>query len=387
MNVNRFRYANEGSFGRRPPAGQWASRLNSVRHVGYDRMVGVRGTGKCRTAPAAPSGIVDPGMRVVIVGAGAMGCLFGAHLSAVADVALIDPWKEHVDALVRGLAITGLDGATRVIPLRAGRDAASVPGGADLALVFVKARQTAWAAGQASAVLKDSGLALTLQNGVGNLEVVAEAVGPARAVQGVTAHGATLLGPGRVRHAGTGPTHLATRADIHARVSEIARVFAAAGFQTHVADDVESLVWGKLIANVGVNALTALLRVPNGIVADVPEARAMLVAAVEEAVAVARAKGIRLAQVSPVEHVLGVARATGPNRSSMFQDVLRGAPTEVDVINGAIVRDGERLGIPTPVNRVLVGLVRALEATAAARAQALTDPIVSPATKESRNHE
>ena len=307
-------------------------------------------------------------MRIAVIGAGAMGCLFGGKLSRVAEVWLIDPWAEHVAALqADGLRLAELDQTEQTIPVRAVSHPSQIPGAVDLALIFVKSHQTEWAARHAAAVLARDGFALTLQNGVGNLQVIAGIVGAERALLGSTTQGATLLGPGRARHAGAGPTHLATRPDIAARVKELQTLFRSAGLETHLADNVDNLVWGKLIVNVGINALTAILRVPNGALADLPAARAMLERAVVEAVAVVRARRITLPYENPVERVVGVARATAANRSSMLQDVLRGAPTEIGVINGAIVREGDRVGVATPVNQMLTDLVRAIEASYAVR--------------------
>jgi 2-dehydropantoate 2-reductase len=303
-------------------------------------------------------------MKIAVVGAGAMGCLFGGKLSALADVWLIDLWAEHVAAMqTRGLQLIEPDGAEQNICVRAVSDIKQVADAIDLALIFVKSNRTEWAARQAAQMLAPDGLALTLQNGLGNLDVIAKIVGDARAVQGVTAHGATLLGPGHVRHAGVGATHLATRAAIATRVENIARLFNDAGFETHLSDNLDSLVWGKLVVNVGINALTAILRVPNSALDEVPAARTLLERAVNEAVAVANAKQITLPYGDAIAQVLNVARATGSNHSSMLQDVLRGAATEIDVINGAIVREGERVGVATPVNRTLTELVQAIEAS------------------------
>jgi 2-dehydropantoate 2-reductase len=129
---------------------------------------------------------------------------------------------------------------------------------------------------------------------------------------------------------------------------------------------VDSLLWNKLIVNVGLNALTALLRVPNGVVASVPAVRELAAQLVAEAAAVAAARGTPVAG-DPLAQVLAVAEATAANRSSMLQDVLRGSPTEIHTINGAVVREGERLGIATPVNRMVLELVQAVEETASMR--------------------
>lgn len=307
-------------------------------------------------------------MKIAVVGAGAMGCLFGGKLSLVADVWLVDPWKEHVAALQKdGLEIVGRDGTVEKLHVRAVQDPLQVPDPVDLALIFVKSQQTEWAAKQAALILAGRGLVLTLQNGLGNFETIAHIVGPARTLQGVTAHGATMLGPGRIRHAGSGVTHLATRDEISDRVGEITGALVAAGFDTHVSDNLDTLLWGKLVINVGINALTAILLVPNGFLADNPAASNLVASAVGEAVAVARVKNITLPYPDPLAQVLSVAKATGSNRSSMLQDVLRGAPTEISVINGAIVREGAKVGVATAVNQALVDLVLATEASYSVR--------------------
>jgi len=306
-------------------------------------------------------------MRIAIVGAGAMGSLFGGRLSRVAQVMLLDPWAEHVAAIQHGgLSIVELDGQESRFDVAATGDPKAVPE-ADLAIIFVKAHATRQASEWTRQFLAPDGLALTLQNGVGNAEVMAEVLGAGRVVAGVTAHGATLLGPGRIRHAGQGPTHIATRPDIEKKLAAVAAVLEQAGFEVHLSTDLDSLVWGKLIINVGINGLTAILRVPNGRLVESPAASELMAQAVAEAAAVCQARGISLPYDDPLGRVREVARATASNRSSMLQDVLRGFPTEIDVINGAIVREGERLGIATPVNRFIVKVIHAIEETYAVR--------------------
>lgn len=305
-------------------------------------------------------------MRIAIVGAGAMGSLFGGLLASVAQVELVDPWREHVEAIRRdGLRLVEPDG-DQLIRVSATADPTEV-GPTDLAIVFLKSHQTGWGAEVASRILKPDGLALTLQNGLGNRDVLARVLGDARAWQGVTAHGATLLGPGRVRHAGRGPTHLEIRPEIAERAKEVAALFQQAGIETHLSPDLDSLIWGKLVVNVGINALTGILRVPNGRLGEIDAARALMDAAVQEAVQVARAKGIALPYDDPINKVHDVCVATAANRSSMLQDVLRGSPTEIDVINGAIVREADKLGLQAPVNKMLTGFIKAIEASYSAR--------------------
>jgi 2-dehydropantoate 2-reductase len=310
--------------------------------------------------------ITSERMRVAIVGAGAMGGVLGFHLAAVADLVLVDPWAAHVDAINAGGLCCEREGVVTARRARAVTTPADA-GPCDAAIVLVKAGATPWAAAACAALLAPGGVAYTLQNGLGNADLLAATLGAARVGQGVTSLGGTLLGPGRVRHAGMGPTVLGASPD-RALAASLAGLLARAGLPASVGDDIESLVWGKLVVNAGINALTALLRVPNGALAELPAPRALLAAAVQEAAAVAAARGVRLPYPDPVAHVEGVALATGANRSSTLQDVLRGAPTEVATINGAVAAEGARLGVPTPLNSALAALVAALEATADRRA-------------------
>jgi len=304
------------------------------------------------------NGIIE---NVAVIGTGAMGSLFGARLSPHAQVTMLGTWQEHIEAIRReGLVIETAQGTERV-RLAATSDVDEVPP-ADLALVLVKSTQTQRAAGQLAAVLRPDGLALTLQNGLGNLEWLQRAVGVERAVQGVTTQGATLLGPGRVREGGRGVTTLGWQPHLAHRLEDVADLFDRAGFETRVSADLNALMWGKLAVNCAINPLTALLRIPNGALLDNADALALAEAAAREAAAVARAQGIVLPFADPAARVREVARATAANRSSMLQDILRGAPSEIEAINGAVVREGERLGVPTPVNRTLWHMVRAMEA-------------------------
>jgi 2-dehydropantoate 2-reductase len=238
-------------------------------------------------------------------------------------------------------------------------------------LVLVKAHQTPWAAEQAR-ILSDTPdshprpIVFTLQNGIGNRETLAETLGAQQIGQAVTSLGATLLGPGRIRHAGMGATIVSEQPN-RAAAQALVELFTQSGLPATLSNDLDTLVWSKLIVNVGINALTALLRVPNGTLAEQPAATALVALIVAEAVAVAKARGIHLPYADPLEHVLEIAQATGSNRSSMLQDVIRNSQTEIVTINGAIVREGTRLGIATPANHMITQLVQALDATAPQR--------------------
>jgi 2-dehydropantoate 2-reductase len=259
------------------------------------------------------------------------------------------------------LTVTQSDGSQTHHFLRATNDLNEMHP-ADIALILVKSHQTARAARQAANILKPDGLAITIQNGLGNQEKLAEAVGPARAAIGVTAQGATVLGPGQLRHAGNGPTHLALLPGRERKLEQVAELFNAAGLDTTLVDHADSLVWGKLAINAGINPLTALLEVPNGALNEDETLQQIMSASAIEVAAVAAAQGIELPYPDAARRTIEVAEATANNRSSMLQDISRGTPTEIEAISGAVVRYGQRLGVPTPVNNFLWQMVNDKEA-------------------------
>jgi 2-dehydropantoate 2-reductase len=288
----------------------------------------------------------DPQVQVTIVGTGAMACLFGARLSTTAAVTVTGSWNAGVEAVrAGGIRVVEASGS-RPYPVAAvlwGEEA--VP--ADLALILVKAWQTERVAGDLARLLKPGGMALTLQNGLGNIEIL-----DGRARLGVTYMGATLIRPGHVQPGGAGTTWIAG-------ADWVVRLFQNAGLAAEPADmhRLDGLLWGKLVVNCAINPVTAILGVRNGELLDRPDAMALMGLAAQECAEVARAQGIELPFPDPFERVCEVARDTAANQSSMLQDVLRGARTECDAINGAVVRWGEKLGIPTPANEMLVHLV------------------------------
>lgn len=293
--------------------------------------------------------------ELLIAGSGAMACLFGARLAPHAHVTMLGTWPEGLHALQRqGIRV---EGAGAAVGVRATADPAACAG-ARLALVLVKAHQTERAAEALADCLAPDGVAVTLQNGLGNLERLQARLGGPRAAAGVTTSGATLLGPAYIRPGGEGRTWLGRRA----RLEPLAELLSRAGFAVEWADDVEALLWGKAVINAAINPLAALLRLPNGALVDParPQARLLAAEAAREAAAVAAARGVSLPFADAVEQVLEVARRTAANRSSMLQDVERGRRTEIEAINGAIAAEGERLGVPVPVNRTLWRLVTSL---------------------------
>ncbi len=295
---------------------------------------------------------------LLILGTGAMACLFGARLTdAGVRVTMLGTWPDGLEALrSTGIRVEADDGPEHTYPVRATADPYECLG-ARIALVVVKSWQTERAARQLAACLSPHGLALTLQNGLGNRETLAAALGESRVALGVTTLGATLVAPGRVRPGGEGTISLGA----HPRLDPLACILRQAGFALEIVPEADDLLWSKLVINAAINPLTALLRVQNGELLARPSAQTLLDKAATEAGTVAIALGRRLNYADPVSAAKAVARRTAANYSSMFQDVQRGAPTEIDAICGAVVAAGRDCGVPTPVNRTLWLLVKALE--------------------------
>ena len=291
-----------------------------------------------------------------------MGCLFAARLSKAGfHVTLLDYIPERAKQVnEQGIVVEGVTGPYTVkVPTVVG-DLYSPP---DLVLLCVKSYKTRQASETIQSTLPTDAVVVTLQNGVGNVEILEQVFGKERILGGVTSEGATLLGPGKIRHAGQGETIIGSGPDPHGPAEKLVFAFGRAGFKAKSVPDVSDHIWGKLIINVGINALTAITRLKNGRLPELPGTRLVLEEAVKEAVAVAAAKNIQLPYPDPLDRVMQVCEATAGNMASMLQDVLKEKETEVDTINGAIVREGKALGIPTPVNLTLTSLLHAIQET------------------------
>jgi 2-dehydropantoate 2-reductase len=296
-------------------------------------------------------------MDILIVGTGALAVLFAARLTQAGQtVTLLGSWQGGLKALEQnGARLVDAAGNEQGFSVRVTdnpRDCQNIK----YALVLVKSWQTERAAGQLEGCLADDGLALTLQNGLGNREILVNKLGMDRVLLGTTTSGGTLLGPGLVKPGGEGILSI----EAHPALSPLEGALKTANFKLDVVKDIRSLVWGKLIINSAINPLTALLGVSNGELLNRPSARALMRALAEETAAVASSEKVGLAFSNPVSMVEDVARSTAINHSSMLQDIQRGAPTEIDVICGAVTRIGQGNNIPTPVNRVCWKLVKAL---------------------------
>ena len=298
-------------------------------------------------------------MKIAVIGPGAMGCLFAAYLKEGGlDVSLIDFRSDRVRQLSeKGIRIEGVRGEHRVrVPVT--DDAASL-GVVDLVMLWVKAHQTERALSQHMALVGKDTLIWTAQNGIGNAETVARLAGDKKVLGGSTTMGANLRSTGHIHHAGEGDSFIGeVSGGVTERVKHIAETISRAGIKIQVSDDIQKVIWTKLLVNVGINALTAILKVRNGVLVEHESSLALMNAAVDEAIQVARSQGYEFDRDAVIGRVREVARLTAANRSSMLQDVLAGVKTEIDYINGGIASLGDY-----PVNNTLTQLVRAIEAT------------------------
>lgn len=301
-------------------------------------------------------------MKITIVGAGAMGSLFGALLAQCGqDVLLVDKRCDHVQAINdNGLIINHPDSSETVVRVKASTDTAHA-GHTDLLMLFVKSYDTEQALQACLHMVGTDTVVLTLQNGLGNIEKISRIVGTDKVIAGTTSYGCCALGAGHIAVSNVGEVTIGEIGGaLSTRIQKIVGIFKAAGIQIHLSENIESIIWTKLAVNVGINALTAITALRNGQLLAQAETKQLMSSAIHELVQIALQKNIKLL-ADPIELAFKVAQATSSNKSSMRQDIERGTRTEIDSINGAIVAEGMNLGIATPVNHVLTLLIKTLE--------------------------
>lgn len=291
--------------------------------------------------------------KIAVLGAGAVGSVFGALLSQCGcDVTLVSRNEEHVDAInLNGLVVKTPDGEEDSVTVKADT---KIPGEPDLILLTVKAYDVETA-------LLDSARdfscpVLCLQNGIGVEEIAARVIGAERVIRGVTFMGATFLGPGCVMNAGIGET-LIGQSEHSQKISE---AFSRSRIPAKVTEDIAGAVWTKSLVNCGMNAFGALTGLRNGELMEVPDLKAEMIATITEGEAVAASLKIKVDD--PSGKLLEITKATAANKNSMLQDVEAGKRTEIDFLNGAISRLGKENGVQTPRNDMLTALVKGLEA-------------------------
>jgi 2-dehydropantoate 2-reductase len=303
-------------------------------------------------------------MKVCMLGSGALGSAIGGVLTEGGnDVVLIDAWADHVDAInSRGLTLRD-GGVDRTVAARAATCTDGI-GPADLVVVLVKSYHTREAIEKAAAIVGPDTVVMSLQNGLGHEEILAEVVGKERVLAGKTYAGGVLLAPGHVIAGTRGKYTYIGELDgrITPRATRIAETFSRAGLPTEVSANIMGTMWDKLLINVATGALAGITRLPYGGLYSVPEVKECALDAIAEAIAVARALGVKLTS-EKAEDAWNLAGEGLPRefKTSMLQSIEKGAPTEIDFINGSVVRWGERTNVPTPVNKALIACVKGIE--------------------------
>jgi 2-dehydropantoate 2-reductase len=303
-------------------------------------------------------------MKIVVLGAGSLGCAIGGMLAlAGEEVTLINRNRVQVDAInTQGLLLKSAQGV-RNVKVRAAVDCTGLSP-VDLVIVLVKSFDTAHAIANAQPLLDDHTVVLSLQNGLGHEDILSAAVGRQRVMAGKTYVGGQITAPGEVVVGTVGKQTIIGELDAlgSARATRIADIFNRAGLQTTVSENIMSTMWDKLLVNVATGALSGITRLPYGGLYSVPELEQCAIAAVTEAMAVAKAHGVPISFADAKEPWTKAGAGLPPEfKASMLQSLEKGSITEIDFINGAVVRWGDKAGVPTPVNRVLVAAIKGLE--------------------------
>ncbi len=312
-------------------------------------------------------------MKVAIIGPGSLGCLLAASLTIkpdrsnsktpALDLWLLDYKSERAQYLNEHGLILEEGNQKKSCNVKATVDPEEI-GPADIIFLCVKSPQVAAGLQQAAKLVHDDTILVTLQNGIGHLKLLKDKQNLPVFTLGVTAQGANMAAPGHVRHAGDGLTRIgfpkSASFSKSLLLAKVCNLLNYAGIETIIVDNILDYLWSKLLINVGINALTAIHRCPNGKLLESAVTQEILTAAVREGEAVARALKIELLE-DPLAMTLDICRKTAQNLSSMLQDVNNKRPTEIDSINGEIVAAARKLGIPTPVNDELIQKVKEIE--------------------------
>ena len=305
--------------------------------------------------------------HVAVLGAGAMGSLFGGLLAEGGlEVTLIDPWKEHIECINRdGLKMLGF-GGDRAISVGATTNAADVKS-ADIVFVQCKANFNAAAAESVRHLFgaDTNTVAISFQNGLGNEEQLAEYFGEYRVLGGLTAQGANIEAPGIVRNHAELPSYIGEMSGgISERVRQIASLLSSAGLPTEASENISQDIWRKLMANIAISAVSGITGLNIGQIFNQHLADHASYAALEEAIQVANAAGVALKTDEAHEILAKIAGPNGTpgNKSSLRVDIENERPSEIDYINGAVVKLGKKHNVPVPVNETLATLVHGLQA-------------------------
>lgn len=304
-------------------------------------------------------------MNIAIIGAGAMGCIYGTYLSRHNDVLLVDVVKAHVDAInEKGLEFVHLDGSTEVFTnMKATTDTAGYAP-ADVVILLTKGYQSADALQKNASLIGSDTIVCSMQNGYGNADDIVKFVPESQIVLGTSAGGAIVAGPGHILHKGQGPTNLGCMTEDQSKAKVVADLMIEGGVPDVVlVENVKELLWSKLFVNIGINPICAITGENNISISENPFSREVSRMLVTEAVQVANATGMNFDVEEMVQHCVDVAIVTGGNICSMLADVNHKRRTEVDRINGAAVSEAAKVGIKAPLNEMITALIHAKERT------------------------
>ena len=301
-------------------------------------------------------------MKIAILGAGAMGCLYGAYLSQKHEVTLLDIYEPQVNAInENGLIMleNGLEKSFYPKAALSGTNMACV----DLVLVFVKATHTYEAVKANLGLIGEHTLVMTLQNGAGNDRDIAHFVKKENIIIGTSKHNSVGMEPGKFHHTASGVTTLGTMAQESKNAVTAGEILSECGLEVLISEDIQRIIWSKLFVNLSINTLTALLETTIGYMIRNKYAWDFVKRVVYEAVEVAEADGTYFDRREALEIVRKVCEQAGEGYSSMYQDLKKKIPTEIEKINGAVVEQAKLYGVPTPYNALIVDLIHAIEGT------------------------
>lgn len=305
-------------------------------------------------------------MKIALVGCGAMGSLIGGKLAAAGQkMFFVDPWKEHVDAINKNglLMVESATGAEEIVRVTATTNPDDV-GVVDVIIFLVKGTKSRETIQRVKGMIDDDTIVVTFQNGLGNTDLLAEYVNPENVAFGVIDSSAGIDGPGKIHYQLADgkiacDTHTGNKNE---KFEKLLEVLNKAGFDAYLSDDATYRIWNKLVVNANYNVLCGIIGVRLGELISVDEGRKLIEGITRELIDVANAKGIMLDYNESMEHMKDFGLKISLHYPSLAQDVARKVPTEIDFLNGAIVREGKKVGIPTPINETVYNILKVIEA-------------------------
>ena len=300
-------------------------------------------------------------MRIAVLGAGAMGGLYGSYLSRENDVTMVDINAAVVDKInSEGFEIREPDGSSNIFHQKAVTTTEGMEP-VDLIIIFLNSRFSESALEANRGIIGPNTCLMTLQNGSGHENTLGKFVPQENIIIGTTQHNANVAGPGITNHGGSGMTHIGCVTGSASRFQCFADTFTACGLQADVSDDVQKMIWNKMFTNVSASALTAVLQMPLGYISADKFAWDLCCRLIREAVDVAAALGMDFDYAQKVAEVKAVCDNSPNGLTSIYTDLKNGRRSEVDTISGSIVRAGEKAGVPTPNHSFMVNLIHAME--------------------------